>query len=156
MHRFLVGTCSLHDPNELNILQYSEDSNHFEIACIFTHPDQIWAIESSPKDLSLVITSRQSKDNYKSLTLWKMPKQTIEEMANVEEVHHNNYNNDPLDLIEISTFNQNQKTTTIKDIKWHSLGSSLLSVDNKMLSSWIINEGKVTVNIIYIIYVYYI
>jgi hypothetical protein len=26
-HRFLVGTCSLHDSNELNVLQYSEDSN---------------------------------------------------------------------------------------------------------------------------------
>ena len=78
-----------------------------------------------------------------------MPKQTIEEMTNIEEVHHSNYHNEPLDLIEISTFNQNQKTTSIKDIKWHSLGSSLLTVDNKMLSSWVINEGKVTVNIIY-------
>lgn len=36
-HRFLVGSCSLHDSNELSVLQYSEDSHHFEVVNLYTH-----------------------------------------------------------------------------------------------------------------------
>ena len=36
-HRFLVGTCSLHDSNELSVFQYSEDAHHFETVTTCSH-----------------------------------------------------------------------------------------------------------------------
>lgn len=36
-HRFLVGTCSLHDSNELSVFQYSEDAHHFETVITCSH-----------------------------------------------------------------------------------------------------------------------
>ena len=133
----------MHDSNELDILQYSEDSNHLEVACSFSHPDQIWALEASPKDASLVVTSRQSQNSSKSLTMWKMPKQDVEDY---EEDVRLSFNSDRLDLSEVATFNHSQKASTVKDIKWHSNGGSLLTVDNNLLSTWTIGEGKVTVS----------
>ena len=130
-HRFIVGTCSLHDANELNILQYLEESNHCEVTCSFSHPDQVWAVEASPKDASLVVTSRESQNHAKCLTMWKMPKQSPEDY---EEDIRVSFDSERLELTEVSTFNHSQKPTTVKDVKWHSSGSSLLTVDNKILT----------------------
>jgi hypothetical protein len=132
----------LHDSNELDILQYAEDSNHVEVTCSFSHPDQIWAVEASPKDSSLVVTSRQSQNHAKSLTMWKMPKQSPEDY---EEDVRVSFNSERLELTEVATFNNSQKATTVKDVKWHSSGSSLLTVDNKVLTTWSIGESKISV-----------
>lgn len=141
-HRFIAGTCSLHDANELDILQYSEDSNHVEVTCSFAHPDQVWAVEASPKDASLVVTSRQSQNHAKCLTMWRMPKQSPEDF---EEDVRVSFNSERLELAEVATFNHSQKPSTVRDVKWHSSGSSLLTVDNKVLTTWSIGEGKITV-----------
>ena len=161
LHRFIVGTCSLHDRNELSVLQYSEDSNYFDVSCVFTHPDQVWAIEASPKDTSLVITSRQSKECLKSLTLWRMPRQTMEDMVSdetevVQSSQLSEYRTDDavLDLEELVTFNQNQGAHCVKDVKWHSAGHALLTIDNRLLSAWKIIEGKIVVSTLF--YIQYI
>lgn len=153
LHRFIVGTCSLHDRNELSVLQYSEDSNYFDVSSVFTHPDQVWAIEASPKDTSLVITSRQSKECLKSLTLWRMPRQTMEDMMSDTEVIQSSHSSSEyrtddaiLDLEELVTFNQNQGAHCVKDVKWHSAGHALLTIDNRLLSAWKIAEGKIIVS----------
>ncbi len=41
MHRFVVGTCSLHESNEISIVQYYADSNHLENVGLYSHPDQV-------------------------------------------------------------------------------------------------------------------
>ena len=98
------------------------------MACSFSHPDQIWALEASPKDASLVVTSRQAQNSSKSLTMWKMPKQDAEDY---EEDVRLSFNSERLELSEVATFNHSQKPSSVKDIKWHSSGNSLLTVDNK-------------------------
>jgi hypothetical protein len=141
-HRFIVGTCSLHDSNELDVLQYSEDSNHVEVACAYSHPDQVWAVEASPKDASLVVTSRQSQTHAKCITMWKMPKQSADDFDEDVRV---SFNSERLELTEVSTFNHSQKPTTVRDVKWHSSGSALLTVDNKVLTTWNIGQDKISV-----------
>lgn len=141
-HRFLVGTCSLHDSNELSVLQYSEDSNHLEVCNVYAHPDQVCAIEASPKDASLVITSRQAQNCSKGITLWKMPHQSLDDIdADVGA----NYANDQLELTEIASFNQTSKPSTVRSIRWHYRDDdTLLTVDNKILSTWTIGSGKIS------------
>jgi len=143
-HRFLVGTCSLHDSNELNILQYYEDSNHFDIACSFSHPDQIWGVEASPKDASMVVTSRQSAQSAsKCLTLWKMPKQSDEDME-AAATPSAGFHREQYDLEEVTSFNHSEKASCVRDVKWHNSENSLLTVDNRMLSTWSIGDGKIS------------
>ncbi|KAJ1432272.1 hypothetical protein B484DRAFT_447906 [Ochromonadaceae sp. CCMP2298] len=143
-HRFLVGTCSLHDSNELSILQYFEDSNHFDVSCSFAHPDQIWAIEASPKDSALVVTSRQSL-GARSLTLWRMPQQDAESLA-ADPAGGDSFHNEQLELTEIASFCHTQKAVSVRDIKWSSTEDTLLTIDNKMLSTWTIGEGSISLD----------
>jgi WD40 repeat protein len=143
-HRFLVGTCSLHDSNELSILQYFEDSNHFDVSCSFTHPDQIWAIEASPKDPSLVITSRQSLNASRSLTLWRLPQQDAESLS--LDSAGDNHSNEQLDLTEVASFCHTQKAASVRDIKWSTTEDTLLTIDNKMLSAWKIGESSISLD----------
>lgn len=139
-HRFIVGTCSLHDKNELSVLQYSEDSNHFDTSALYSHPDQVWAVETSPKDPSLVVTSRQSHSGSKAVTLWRMPKQSKED---IEDDLGANYTNIPVDLEEITSFNQSQKPAFVRSLKWHNSEDLLLGVDNKIMTVWEMESGKV-------------
>jgi hypothetical protein len=143
-HRFLVGTCSLHDSNEMSILQYFEDSNHFDVSCSFAHPDQIWAIEASPKDSALVVTSRQSL-GARSLTLWRMPQQDAESLA-ADPAGGDSFHNEQLELTEIASFCHTQKAVSVRDIKWSSTEDTLLTINNKMLSTWTIGEGSISVS----------
>lgn len=57
------------------------------------------------------------------------------------------FNSEQLELTEVASFNHSQKATYVRDIKWHSSGKSLLTVDNKMLSTWSIGEGKISVSV---------
>lgn len=122
------------------MLQYSEDSNHFEAAAVYSHPDQIWAMDASPTDASLVVTSRQSQNCSKSITVWKMPNQQQED---IDDDTMASYNNDTLELTEVTTFNQSQKSSIIRSLRWHNTENSLIGVDNKLLAVWDTVTGKV-------------
>lgn len=76
--------------------------------------------------------------------MWKMPKQSPEDY---EEDIRLSFNSERLELTELATFNHSQKATTVRDVKWHSSGNSLLTVDNSTLATWNIGEGKITVSI---------
>lgn len=141
-HRFLVGTCSLHDINELSVLEYSEDSNHFEAVAVYSHPDQIWAVETSPQDPSLVVTSRQSQSCSKMLTLWKMDRQTEEDLMDSGAM----YPGEHLELQELSSFNSSQKVSFVDTVKWHRTSNELLTFDGRILSTWKVAEDKVSVS----------
>ncbi|RYG96767.1 hypothetical protein EON65_53900 [archaeon] len=139
-HRFLVGTCSLHDSNEVSVLQYSEDSNHMEAVSLYSHPDQIWAIESSPTDPSLLVTSRQAFNGSKSLTLWKMDKQSTEDIAYGSALYHNEHQ----ELIELDSFNPSQKAAYVGTVRWHKTEDKLLSFDGRILTAWQVSNDKVS------------
>lgn len=74
--------------------------------------------------------------------MWKMPKQSPEDY---EEDVRVSFNSERLELTEVATFNHSQKASTVKDVKWHSSGASLLTVDNKVLTTWNIGESKISV-----------
>lgn len=141
-HRFLVGSCSLHDNNELSVLQYSEDSNHFDAVAVYSHPDQIWAMEASPRDPALVVTSRQNQQCSKALTLWRMDKQSEEDILNSSS----QYANEHLEVQEIASFGQSQKISFVDTIRWHHTEEQLLTFDGRILSTWSISNDKVTVS----------
>ena len=60
-HRWVAGTCSLSADNELSVLEYDEDNNALILAGLYAHSDQVWNLDTSHKDTSLVITTHVSK-----------------------------------------------------------------------------------------------
>ena len=53
--RFIVGTQSLRSPNQLHIVEYSEESNTFS-KVIFKHDGELWWIGGCPKDGAIIAT----------------------------------------------------------------------------------------------------
>lgn len=83
-HRFLAGTCSLREANELQLLNFQEETN--EISCIatFYHPEEIWGISASPSDRRLALTCHNNNgagrggtapkaDKAFGVSLWRLP-----------------------------------------------------------------------------------
>lgn len=140
----------MHETNDLSILQYYDDSNHFDTMFLYDHPDEILAIESSPSDPALVLTSRQSRSAFKSVTLWRMPHQSLDEIADEAT---NNYahhlTHDRIVLQEVSTFNQSQQLPQVTSLRWHPKQQSILCTDHKIVSSWNIRESSIEVRIQY-------
>ena len=98
---WIVGTCSLSERNEIALLSYSEDnSNNLDTRGVFSHPDEIWALEASHHYNDLIITSSHTKSGGKSLRLWKMNlendgNESIDSRSRSTSVDDNNksYNN---------------------------------------------------------------
>ena len=131
-HRFIGGTCSLHDDNELTVLEYREESNSIEAVSIYSHRNQIWALESSPSDSSLVITSHSSIAAQKAVSIWRMPGQTKEEIEQSDGLP----NDDKIDLEEILTFPLWDNQSFVHSVKWHPSIDNILLADSKTISTW--------------------
>lgn len=133
-HRFLVGTCSLHDANELCVLEFDEEQGQLNAVSLYAHPDQVWALETSTQDPSLVVTSRQSQQqsSLSGVTLWRMPA-----TANAVE---------KADLVEVAAVTRPvEKESYAHSIRWHP-GSrdALLVCEDYDVSVYSIDESTVT------------
>jgi hypothetical protein len=140
-HRFLVGTCSLHEDNELSVLEYHEDSNAIDSPMAYAHPDQIWSIDSSFQDPSLVVTSWQNHGGVTGTTVWKMPHQSAEE---INEAEPGQYLGDRLamDTVgQLSDSNSNNSTVPTA-VKWHPTKENILVSNKDSVSVWsVVGDG---------------
>ena len=147
-HRFLVGTCSLHEHNELSVLEYHEDSNAIDCPMVYSHPEQIWSIEPSPQDPSLVITSWQDATGVMGTTLWRMQHQTLDDIDSAES---GQYLGDRLDLDKIGDFTSSHDASTVNysaaptNVKWHPTQDVVLISDEHELAVWSIDSNSVKV-----------
>ena len=133
-HRWVVGTCSLHESNELSVLDFDEDLNQLEAVALYAHPDQVWAVETSPKDAGLVVTSRQAQQQEQSsaVTLWRLPPQADASSGVGEK----------MDLVELSTISS--ASSYAHSLKWHSTRDSLLVAEEGNIYCYSIAESKMT------------
>ena len=140
-HRFLVGTCSLHESNELCVLEYDEDSNLLDAVALYSHPDQIWALESSPQDPSLVVTSHQaSSSGNAGITLWRMPGQGLSETQSAGSPGPSG--GDKLDLVQVSALGAVQeKESYAHSIKWHASQDSLLVAEDNAVCLYSVGQA---------------
>eukprot|EP00752_Nemacystus_decipiens_P016171 g14464.t1 len=76
--KFVVGTCSLRDTNELHVLGFHEESNELLCHQALSHPDEIWGVGPSPTDPSLLATCSNGagqgggRAGFK-VSLWRLP-----------------------------------------------------------------------------------
>ncbi len=55
-HRFLVGTCSAKEENELQLIEYDAKTHDITCTAYYTHPEEIWHIDTSGHDTTLLST----------------------------------------------------------------------------------------------------
>jgi len=70
-NRFLVGTLSLREDNEIHLIEVREEGGDIGVVNIFNHPFEIWALSACPSNPSLLISSYNTGAEYKA-TLWRM------------------------------------------------------------------------------------
>jgi hypothetical protein len=145
VHRFLVGTSSLHENNEITVLQYIEDSNHLESVIVCNHSEEVLAMEASPLHSELIITShRNPSSNVKGMTLWRLP--------SLDDINTYTQSSDILELSVESSFYTSNKYSEIRSIKWNKKDEhSIVSIDNKVVTVWDIHDStvKVIVNLLF-------
>lgn len=147
-HRFIVGTCSTRDKNELNVLEYDEDGNTLDVSSIYNHPNEVWALETSPDDPSLVITSgngiynneRQSIKS--SVNLFRMPNQTEHSIRDGgEEQREAAYAGEKLELECLASLDCASRSI-VNSIKWNKMNQVVTS-DSQFVSLYSVADEVV-------------
>lgn len=71
LHRFVVGTCSLSQPNSIHLVEFSEDTS--EVVChqVLPHSDEVWLLSVSPNDAGLLMTYTAGRSQ-PALRLWRV------------------------------------------------------------------------------------
>lgn len=72
-HRFLVGSAVLREDNEIQLLDFNEDSNIINCTQVFQHPGEVWTLSCSPRDPRILITGASSRGPDCKAVLWRVP-----------------------------------------------------------------------------------
>lgn len=72
-HRFLVGTCSVRDQNEIHLLDFDEDDNEIRCLAIWSHPAEVLSLCSSPGQQDIICTAFNSGGK-SGASIWRLPK----------------------------------------------------------------------------------
>ena len=71
-HHFFLGTLSLREANEVQMLQFDEDTSELSKARSFAHPHEVWCIAASPADENLLATTYSDGGSF-GAALWRLP-----------------------------------------------------------------------------------
>ena len=132
-HRWLTGTASLHAENELSVIEFDEDQNALHLMKNYSHPDQIWCMESSANDPSLVVTSHQSKFGGHGVTLFRMPGQSASDLEEDSGGNEPSVASVKEDLEEVVRVKEKTSSKScVNSIRWHHQNDSLLTAGNEI------------------------
>eukprot|EP01028_Stygiella_incarcerata_P004609 TRINITY_DN201_c0_g2_i1.p1 TRINITY_DN201_c0_g2~~TRINITY_DN201_c0_g2_i1.p1 ORF type:complete len:417 (+),score=90.20 TRINITY_DN201_c0_g2_i1:144-1253(+) len=70
---FFVGTCSLHQRNQIDVIRFEEDGNSVECDVILDHPNEVWRVIPTPTRKTQFITIHNSSADEHGVTLWEAP-----------------------------------------------------------------------------------
>jgi WD40 repeat protein len=132
-HKFIVGTCSNREANEISILQYDEDDNQIDLVALYSHPDQVWVVEPSHQDHKLIATSAQSKAGARSVGLWKL---------DGHETSLDDYDGSdlsPQELTDAGTLNA-KGSGFVHSVKWHAYKNNVMTSDGSVVNIWSVGE----------------
>jgi WD40 repeat protein len=121
-NRFVVGTCSLREDNELHIIEYIEGASDVKCDRIFAHPKgELWSIAPSPADDTLLATVYNRGGTY-GASLWSMAGSTDGDGTQK--------------LQELASFGGHSRQ--VCTALWSPVedGSSIITLDNSHLRHW--------------------
>ena len=146
--RWLVGTASVQNDNELCVLEYNEDSNRLDLVSHYAHKNSVLCVETSPKDSSLCITSHQDTSYGNGVTLYRMPGQSDEDITtgNIDNYVLDQQNMTTLHDIKkiLPTATERKSNSFVSSIKWHKENDEVCMIEGNMVSIYHINDDKVS------------
>lgn len=113
---------------------------------MYTHNDEIWALEASPDDPSLIATGGVAKNGDKNVAIWKMPHQSAD---NIQDSESENalYGGDKYDLELVNQLQMWDPSAFVHNIKWRPAASSsstpILTADPYNVCVWSIDNSQV-------------
>jgi WD40 repeat protein len=160
--KFLVGTCSVLEKNEVTLLEYVDESNELDPVAVMYHPDQVVALESCPTQELLLASSGLSTNGAASVNIWKLPSERNDDKIARTE-HSSDLKDDNAiteganededgrfgsDLQHVSSFafegnGTSSATPLVWSIQWDTKGKKVLTLDGQCVSVFGVGEGSV-------------
>lgn len=79
-HRFLVGTCTLQQRNEIHLVEFSEETAEVSCRQVLVHDEEVWLLSPSPTDSRRLLTYAAGRSS-PALRLWRIADETAQESA---------------------------------------------------------------------------
>lgn len=130
--RFVVGTCSLHDANELTVMRFHSEMNELGVDATLDHPSgPVGVLCTSPTDKYLLLSAAEENP---TVNLWRVPAEVMDMM---DELDYNPEGGDSgaveTHSLELVTTLPHDPDAHIMDIAWRD--SSMGFDDNEMVES---------------------
>lgn len=118
---------------QISVLQYDEDDNQIDLVALYSHPDQVWVVESSHQDQNLIATSSQSRTGHHSVGLWRMGghEMSPDEFDGADLA--------PQELTEAGSLSA-RGAGFVHSIKWHSFKQNIMTSDGSTVNIWSVGE----------------
>ena len=124
-HRFLVGTCSAKEDNEVHLLDFDEDRNEVNCVAVLPHVDEVWALATHPSDPSLFLSAHFHHTRDRA-TLWSIPEPLPPDSTPA--------------LTEVTSLPLPPAASTVRALVFNPMegdsSSALLSLDNAGMRLW--------------------
>jgi len=146
-HRFLVGTCSVKEDNEIHCIEFDEEGHELRSAAVFRHPQEVWHLSACPSDASICATTyalSNDSEQWQS-TLWRMPG-----MGGSDSSEEPDASQGPLSPSRLSDPQPLTKLVDLtghvgraKGVVWnHQEGArNIVSLDSQCIRMWQLSEG---------------
>jgi hypothetical protein len=135
----------------LVLIEYQEDTNTVSLKGTYQHSDQIFDLETSAHDESLVISSWMTSNCNHGVSLWRLHNHDNNELT-VEEVSPSIVNQKEK-LDKVAEFNT--EANVFSKAKWHHIKDTIVVASSKSISSWSVTDCDVKVSFVHILYFVY-
>lgn len=131
--RFLVGTLSLREDNEIHVIQYAENNSDITCEGLYSHPHEIWDLATCPYDSRLFSTVYAASGEFYA-AIWRIPPKCSESSTG----------GSPL-LQQVAQLRG--LDAPLKCILWYPSGSynQVVSLDQETIRLWDFDVEKSTV-----------
>lgn len=143
--RFVVGSASIHETNELVVLRLHSELNELGIDARLDHPTgPVGALATSPSDKTLILTATER--SY-SVNLWRAPTEAVDRMDDLEYSPEGDVGavESPApveqELEQVATFNHDIESQ-VESIVWRETSFEDAGVPGEMVS--MDRQGKLT------------
>ncbi|KAF1323398.1 Wd repeat protein tssc1, wd repeat superfamily, partial [Globisporangium splendens] len=134
--RFLVGTTSLLQPNQIHVLDYNSTVNEVSVKHVYVHEAQVLDLAPSPFAKDLLVTCGKRKGEAVAAALWKM--------ENMDDDNASEGDSAPKPLVAVAELPQ-QKLPVSK-VAWNTgdeHGSAVLaSAHGRSLRTWSLENNE--------------
>lgn len=145
---FLVGSCSVQQPNTLQVVRFHSEMNDLSITASIPHETgPVGVIATSPCDPLQVLTAVEQES---TAVLWKMPANSQESTDNIED-DNDGYNSDRSGTMEMEQLTrlENHEGSAVASMAWRdssedmspSTGDVAIADGNARVTRWDLSGG---------------